>query len=435
MKMTPRRAALEVLMRVEADGSYMNLALAAALQKGGFEEEQRAFVSALVRGVLENRLAIDYALGTFSRTPLKKMDPDVRNILRLGVCQLGFLDGVSNYAAVNESVTLAKSPHTRGFVNGVLRAVGRTLEKGSLPLPEEEKDRDAYLEITYSCPKWIIMKWRRDYGEEKTMQILASLKERPRRFARVNTLKTTAQELLNHFGGTAAAEELSENCLRFESLPRLETDEAFRQGFYHMQGLGSQLCCEAVAAQPSDTVLDLCAAPGGKSFTMAEQMQNHGRVLACELHENRLSLIAQGARRLGISIIETKQNDASRPNPSLGEFDRVLCDVPCSGLGVLHAKPEIRFRPQEALEPLPRLQYQILCEGAAHVRHGGTLVYSTCTLSFDENEAVAGRFLAEHSEYEPLDLPKAFHAQGHCLTLFPGEAGAEGFFIARFRRV
>lgn len=433
MKQTPRVAALKVLLRVEQEAGYSNLALASVLGKERFDAAERAFTRALVYGVLENRLAIDYVLTRFSSRLPDKLDPDVRSILRLGVCQLGFLGGVSTYAAVNESVALERRPHLRGYINGVLRAVSRALEKGPLPLPDREKDPEGWLEAAYSCPRALFRAWRKDYGEERMMGILESLHGKTRHYARVNTLRISREGLCALLGLGAQEEPFLPGCVRFDELPPLEECIPFLEGLFHLQGWGSQFCCEALGARPGEQVLDLCAAPGGKSFTIAEEMGNSGGVIACDLHENRLSLIRTGAERLGISIIEARQNDASVSNPGLGLFDRVLCDVPCSGLGVLRSKPEIRYRPVESYAALPPLQLAILREGATHLRQSGTLIYSTCTLSRAENEDVAEHFLSEHGGFEPLSLPGPYGG-GHMATLFPQEDRPEGFFVAGFRR-
>ncbi|MDR3553053.1 MAG: 16S rRNA (cytosine(967)-C(5))-methyltransferase RsmB [Clostridia bacterium] len=434
MVKSSRRSALEILNRIDAGGGYSNLLLDTELSKPGFNKSDKAFITALVYGVLENRLTADYVIARSSRLQLGKIEPRVLNLLRLGVCQILFMDGVEDYAAVSETVELAQGRHIKGFANGILRTVCREKEQGIPAWPDRETDEDGYLETRYSCPRRLIRKWRGEYGAAAAEGILRSLKEKPLHTARVNTLRTTRGALLSILDGMAQESALDDNAIEFERMPELNSLEAWKKGLFHLQGAASQLCCEALGAQPGETVLDLCAAPGGKSFTIAEMMQNRGRLLACELHESRLPLIVRGAERLGITILSTVCNDASLRNPALGMADRVLCDVPCSGLGVIRSKPEIRYRPLEESAALPALQYAILCEGAAHVRAGGTLVYSTCTLSRAENEEIASRFAGENAGFEPLRLPGRLHAPDYQATLLPHVFHTDGFFVAAFRK-
>lgn len=446
---SPRKTALDILLRVDTDGSYSNLALDAALEKARLSGRDASFVTALVYGVTERRLTLDYWITAFARRPVSKIQPVLRNILRLGICQLIFLDKVPGPAAVNESVELAKAAGMRyaaGFVNGVLRAVDRG--RGDLPYPDRLKDEDAYLAVRYSCPKWLIGKWAGEYGREELPGLLESLHTRRPLAGCVNSLKTTPEELLETLAAQGVEARLEPllggagrdagECLVFDRLPDLRGLPAFKDGLFLIQGRASQLCCRAVGPRPGETVLDLCAAPGGKSFHMAFLMGGRGVVRSCEVYESRLQLIEQGARRLGITIVEPCRNDASVHNPALGEADRVLCDVPCSGLGVVSRKPEIRYRDPASLEAFPPLQYAILCEGAAHVREGGLLAYSTCTLSRAENDEVALRFLGEHPDFCPAPLPACMNegqpVNAHTVTLLPHRYGTDGFFIALFER-
>lgn len=431
--MNERRTALEILSRIERDGAFSNLALSAALDGAGLPSQARALTTALVYGVTENRYAIDYYLGRFIKTGVSKIKPRVRNILRLGAQQLLYMDRIPPSAAVNESVKLAVAVgdgYARGFVNAVLRRLAS--QKDTLPLPDRAADPVLYLAVRYSCPVPLVQKWLREYPD-KAEGILQSLRTRLPAAAKVNTLRTTApllRERLVQEGVEARLSQRFDDALELPSLPDIRRLSTFCDGLFHLQGYASQTACRALGAQPGETVLDLCAAPGGKSFTIAERMNNRGRVLACELHEARVGLIAEGANRLGLTCVEPMQNDAAQPNPSLGAVDRVLCDVPCSGLGVIGRKPEIRYRSLADYDALPDLQFRILQEGASHVAPGGTLVYSTCTLSRAENDEVADRFLDEHPEFAPRALP--FREAGPCrMTLFPQD-GTDGFFIASF---
>lgn len=419
-----RRTALKILTNIERSKSYSHLALKESLAKSALSPQDAAFATRLVYGAVEKKITLDYYIRRFSGKGLSGMHPLVLNILRLGVYQLLFMEKVPASAAVNESVKLVRAvgqSYAKGFVNAVLRNAARGGELLALP----EGSSPEALEIRYSCPKELIEKWTADYGQAAATRILEAMETPPPHAARVNTLKMTREALLERLAreGVPAAPGEQENTVLFEKLPDLNKLPAFLKGLFHIQGSVSQLCCFALSPQPGESVLDLCAAPGGKSFTIAEMMDNRGRVVACELYENRLSLVRQGAERLGITIIETAVNDASVHNESLGLFDRVLCDAPCSGFGVMGGKPEIKYKRLDEIKNLPALQIKILNEGAAHVRSGGVLVYSTCTLNKDENESVAARFLTENPDFEPFFK-----------TFFPEPGKTEGFFIARFKR-
>lgn len=438
---TPRGAALSILLRVERDGGYSNLLLDSLLSAGRLEGRDAAFLTVLVYGVLENEICLDYFLSHFAKRSVKDLDPAVRGILRLGAYQLIFLDRVPAAAAVGESVELAKAASKRasGFVNAVLRELARN--KDNLPYPDRERDLKRYLHVRYSCPQWLLTKWMGEYGVENTVGILEGMQSRPAAVLRVNTLKITAPELAARLAGEGVKTspvEILPGALEADRLPDLRKSPAFSEGLFTVQNTASQLCCAAAGAKPGDRVLDMCAAPGGKSFTLAFYMENLGSITSLELYGSRLGLIAEGADRLGIGIITAAQNDASRHNPELEAADVVLCDVPCSGLGVIGRKPEIRYKDPAGFDGLPDLQYSILCEGATHVKPGGTLVYSTCTLSRTENDGVAARFLSEHADFSP-SLPEEIREIAGAgaetfATLFPHVTHSDGFFIAVFKK-
>lgn len=445
-----RRTALKILTNIERSKSYSHLALKEALSGSGLSAEDTAFVSRLVYGTVERKITIDYYIRCLAGRGTAGMHPLVRNVLRLGLYQIFYMDKVPDSAAVNESVRLTAAGgqrYAKGFVNAVLRNAARERDKLSLPAG----DAPDALEIRYSCPRRLIEKWIADYGKEAANLILESMQAPRLHAARVNTLKTTRKELLRCLSNEGVSAEPSEpeNCVVLARLPDLSALPSFKEGLFHIQGAVSQQCCLELSPQPGESVLDLCAAPGGKSFTMAEMMGNRGQIVSCDVYENRLGLIRQGVERLGIRIIETAANDASLHNENLGLFDRVLCDVPCSGFGVMGGKPEIKYKSLDEIKDLPALQYSILKEGASHVRGGGTLLYSTCTLNKDENEAVAGKFLAENSGFELLPiadgewgyknkegLPELMGSGKikFMKTFFPEPGKAEGFFIAGFRK-
>ncbi|AVQ97472.1 16S rRNA (cytosine(967)-C(5))-methyltransferase RsmB [Ethanoligenens harbinense] len=420
---------------MEQDDSYSNLLLDAELEKAALSRRDAALATALVYGVVARRITLDYLLETASGRPVQKMQPVLRAILRLGAYQLCYLDKIPARAAVNEAVQLAKKRHlghASGFVNGVLRGLDR--KRGALPFPSEEADVLRAWEVRYSCPRALIALWRQAYGPERTREILEQLNAVPPLAVRVNTLRTTPDALraeLAEAGIEAAPDASVPDALLLSHSADLRTLPAFTEGCFFVQDIASQMACAALDPQPGETVYDLCAAPGGKSFTLALHMRGQGMVRAFDLHAHRVRLIEEGAGWLGLSgIVQASVRDATGGEP-LPPADRVLCDVPCSGLGVIRRKPEIRYKNPKIFDGLPDLQYHILCDGAANLKPGGVLVYSTCALNPAENEAVVRRFLDGHAGFEPVPFPSA--PAGNA-TLFPQADGTDGFFIAKLLR-
>lgn len=434
-----RQIVLNLLIKMGEQASYSTIVLDNAFREGSLSKQDKAFAAAVFYGVMERRLTLDYCIAAYSSMPMGKLSSVVLQSLRIGMYQLLYMQSVPETAAVNESVKLVKEARqvsAAGFVNAVLRSFIR----GGKSLQIKEQDPLAILSITYSCPLWLVQKWVTEYGMEHTQAILASSVGRPPITVRVNTLRTTATELialLKQEGITAEVHSFLPDCLTLTNTGSIEQTDAYQSGLLHVQDISSQLCCMALAPRQGDIVLDLCSAPGGKAFTLAEMMGNVGRLLAFDLHENRVRMIAQGAKRLGASSIEAQVGDAKSFNAAIPRADRVLCDVPCAGLGVIRRKPEIKYKPAAGLEGLPLVQKQILDNASRYVKPQGLLVYSTCSLSLAENDNVADAFLAAHPEFvgsslEGLSLGN--DARSHKLTLFPNENGGDGFFIAAFRR-
>ncbi len=435
----PRLTVVKMLMKMDSSEAYSNLLLDHVFSESDLSERDKAFAAALFYGVLERRLTLDYIIEKNSKIPFAKLDPAAVVILRTGLYQLLYMDSVPESAAVNESVKLCKKLKcfsAQGFVNGMLRSFIRGGKKISYLGLEPEKR----LSVEYSCPQWLTEKLVREYGTDFAVRALKASVGKPPVYARVNTLKTTTEKLLAELSKhriKAAAYPGLDNCIKLEKSGDIEKCAPFRQGLFHVQDISSQLCCLTLRPVVNETVLDVCAAPGGKSFTLAELMGNNGRLYSMDLHDMRVGLIEDGAARLGIKMITAMQNDASKFNGELPQADRVLCDVPCSGLGVIRRKPEIKFKYAEDFEGLPEIQYQILETSARYVKPGGTLVYSTCTLSRAENDEVAGRFAAAHPEFLPIvqPVPYAGAAGEPMRTYCPDENGGDGFFTASFRRV
>ncbi|MFQ9873370.1 MAG: 16S rRNA (cytosine(967)-C(5))-methyltransferase RsmB [Oscillospiraceae bacterium] len=436
--MTPRQAALRALQHVQQEGAYSTLELDAVLRLAGFSGRDKAFTSTLFYGTLERRLTLDFCISLCANRELDTLDPTVREILRLGAYQLLFLQGVPARAAISESVNLARQSgmgRAAGFINAVLR---RLSQLGDIPYPNREKKPESYLSVRYSCPKWLAKYLCKTYGEALAEEILSSFLGAPPVYLRVNSQKTTPQKLIRllELQGLDAAETPVPGALRLEHTAALTQSPLFAEGLFHVQDLSSQLCALALGAQKGMRVLDVCAAPGGKSFTIAQMMEDTGEVCSCDLHEHRVQLIRQGARRLSLSCIVPMVRDAREPWER--QFDRVLCDVPCSGLGVVRRKPEIKYQSRQACQELPALQLSILQNAAGAVKPGGVLVYSTCTLCKEENEGVVGEFLQKNKEFEIEKLPKILYDYGigsSWVTMLPNSQGPDGFFVCRMKKI
>ena len=434
---TARQIAVEALGKVNGSKGYSNIVIDKALEQSGLDLRNAAFATALFYGVLERMLTLDHCIAGFSKTPVEKLTPQVREILRVSLYQILYMDSVPDSAAVNEAVNLTRvfrKESAGGFVNGVLRAFLRSGKR----VPRMAGSRADQLSVQYSCPAWLVQLWLDSYGEENTEGILKTSLGRPPVYIRANTLKTTADALssrLEEEGAVVRRDEMEENCLRVSGTGDVTALPAFQEGLFHVQDKSSQLCVKALDARPGMRVLDICAAPGGKSFTAAQWMHGEGELLAMDLYRARAALVAEGAQRLGICCIAAKEGDASRYNSKLGLFDRVLCDAPCSGLGIIRRKPEIKYKNPEELGEIPQLQYNILSNSANYVKKGGILLYSTCTLNPGENEGVVERFLAEHRDFAPCRLPQSLGSSGHTVTLFPHQGDTDGFFISTMERV
>ena len=439
-----REAALRALLRVDTEGAYSNLALDHLLSGLSIDARDRSLATTIFYGVLERRITLDYVIGHFSSIPLSKISPVALELLRIGIYQILYLDKIPASAAVNESVNLAKTcgaKRASGFINAVLRNFVRSGGKQPPFGPEIAPLRR--LSVEYSCPEWIIALWEKAYGKRTARLLLQSMAQKPDLFARVNNTLVSEEQLIERLcGERLEAEPVAwpECAVHLKAGTELADSACYREGLFHIQDLSSQILCAFIDPQPGETVADVCAAPGGKAFTLAERMKNQGRVLAFDKYPQKAALIQEGARRLSLSCISAGVRDAADPKENLESADRVLCDVPCSGLGVLRRKPEIRFKSPGPIDSLPDLQYLILCKSSELVRKGGMLYYSTCTLNPAENRAVADRFLDEHAEFapQPLPLPETFRREveepENQMTFLPYLHGTDGFFAASFRR-
>ena len=420
--MNERASAYKVLLKIIKNSSYSNIALDSEL-KDYSESKDGALVTKLVYGTLERQITIDYVLSLYLKQPVEKTKPEILVALRLGVYQLLFTDKIPSFAAVNESVNIIKKSKF-SYASGLVNSVLRKISENGFEYPKTD-DKVFDLSIRYSCPKALVKHFLDNYGEENAEDILSSSIGAAPVTIRVNTLKTDADTLVETLEKEGVkAEKTGDNTITVSG-NSIESLKSFKDGLFHVQDFSSQLCCEMLGAKKGETVIDVCASPGGKSFTIAEIMKNDGKLISCDLYEHRVNLIKDGANRLGINIINTYVNDASVFNNSFPVADRVICDVPCSGLGVIRRKKEIRFKDPCEFDNLCDMQYNILTVSSGYVRKGGTLVYSTCTLNPKENEDNCNRFLKEHSD---------FSLDGEYINIFPRMYNSDGFFIARFIR-
>ena len=449
-----RLLCVRTLIRSIRAKSYSNLALTNALMDAdGISPQDGALCRKIFRGTLERLMTLDACIAAHSKRPPEKLDPEVLCVLRCGMYELLYLHTPES-AAVNlwtEAVKKLKKSSASGMVNAVLRGFLRGGRQ--IPVPE---DALAAMTVQYSVPAPLLKALMQDYDAETVTAFLADAMDAPPIYLRRNPLRASAEQ----FAGMIAAEPVPGIPFAYQIKRRGETAEVptvidgqetvpldpWRSGLIseakamgsamHVQDLASQLCCLALDPQPGETVLDVCAAPGGKTFSIAELMQNQGHVYAYDLHEKRVGLIRQGAEKLGLTCIKAQTGDARKTDKP--QADRILCDVPCSGYGVIRRKPEIRYKSLAEAADLPEIQYAILEASAKALKPGGVLVYSTCTVLKRENEEVVRRFLAAHPEFSTekpwQEFPALAEYGQEMTTLFPQMLGSDGFFIAKMRK-
>jgi len=436
--MGARETALNALIACRKEGAWSNGVLKEYVHRDRLDSRDAALAARLCYGVLQNRNKLDFYLKQLLTGKIRDLHPVVHDILHLGLYQIYEMDKIPESAAVNESVDLAKKYSKKqrfapGLVNGVLRNAVKT--KGQLKEP-------ASLEDKYSHP-WELIKLLRDYvGKDRIETMLRANNEAPSTTVQVNTLKVTAEELQQKLGGegvTARPHDWMTDCLVLSGTGDLEKLESFREGLFYVQDPAAKLsvlCAEL--PKESIRILDCCSAPGGKSFAAAMATEGKAEITSCDVHEHKVGLIQKGAQRLGIENLSARLQDATGYVPEWDSyFDALICDVPCSGYGIIRKKPDIRYKNPADMAGLPELQLQILKNQARYVKPGGVLIYSTCTLVRAENEGVVEAFLKDNDDYtlEPLPLPDVFPKnESGMLALVPGQYDTDGFFIARLRR-
>ena len=433
-----RSIAYKILLDAMKRSTYSNIALDRELSRAELSSADKALCSVIVLGVTERALTLDAIIDALASRP-DDIEADARALLRMGIYQLHFLDRIPDHAAVNETVSLAPR-RIRGFVNAMLRSYLRASENGGIEalFPKIEDEPYRYLSLKHSFPKDMCRRFCEIYGFERTNRIFEAFNRAPDMTLRVNTLKISREdyaELLFECGIEYEVSKRLPDAVKvkgtaFSSLPGAD------EGYFFVQDEASQACVEALGAEKGETVVDTCSCPGSKSFGSAIRMNNEGKIFSFDLHKSKLSLIEKGAERLGIDIINVGERDGRKPDEALfGCADRVLCDVPCSGLGVIAKKPEIRYKDISEFARLPEIQYGILSASVNYLKVGGILVYSTCTVLPEENGENIKRFLSEHKNFEAVDFEVCGKkSEGGMLSLSPDTDGTDGFFIAKLRR-
>ena len=433
-----RECALCVLVACRRSGAWADASLKAQLGKASLKPQDAALCSRIVYGVMQNELLLDYYLSAYCTQKLDHLQPPLADILRIGAYQILFLDKVPDHAAVSESVELCRT-NGRAAASGLVNAVLRKVAQNKAHPPALPQDTLSRLSIAYSHPKWLVEKLSALLGDAEAEQFLRIDNEASPITAQVNPLKSDGAALVRELSGEgieARAHAWVPGCFELSGTGDLTTLAAFYQGRFTVQDAAAKLVTYAAGFEKGQDVLDVCAAPGGKSFAAAFAMENEGHILSCDLHENKLKRIREGAQRLGITCIETACADGRIFREEwAGRFDTVICDVPCSGLGIIRKKPDIRYKDARELKALPEIQRAILENSARYVRPGGVLVYSTCTVLPEENENLTDAFLSSHPEfiYEEFSLPNGEAAPGY-LTLWPQRSGTDGFYLSRMRR-
>ncbi len=404
-----RKTAFELLYGILKEGAYSNLALDKSL--AGLDEKDRAFVSALVYGVIERKLTLEYLI---NRHLSSKAKPKVMILLYMGAYQLYFTDKIPAPVAIHTTVELAGETGL-GYYKKLINAVLRNLDSNRVDIESLED-----WSIRFSCPTPLVQMWKKAYGEENTLAILKTINGRPPVFAVPNVNVLDAEELQYELLNEGIQCDVNGDIVEILSGIDISNCKTFQNGLFHIEDMSSYRCAMALDAKPGDVVLDICAAPGGKAFTIAECMHDKGIAYAFDLHEHRVKLIESGAQRLGITNLKAAVNDATVFNQDMPVADKILCDVPCSGFGIMRRKPEIRYKDLDSIKELFDIQYTILSVSSRYLKLGGRMVYSTCTLNKKENEKIVQRFLEEHTDFTLVEEK----------TVFPAPHGGDGFYYA-----
>lgn len=440
--MNAREIAYKVLLDIEKNKNYSNMAINKHFKDVKLSNQDRGLATEIIYGVIENKYYIDYMIDKLSKVKTNKMEIYVKTLLRMGIYQIMFLNSISDYAAVNEIVNLAKKKNSKvsGFINGILRNVIRQKETiGSIKV----KDDIDYLAIKYSYDKWMIRNWMIHFGREFTEELLEANSQRPSIYLRTNTLKITRDELIEKLEKQnikASKVNVVDEAIKVENLKDIENNSLYKEGLFTVQDISSMLVGKVMNPKENSFVLDVCSAPGGKTTHMATLMNNTGQVVSRDIYEHKLKLIKASCKRLNLTNVDVEEYDAMKMDKdSIGKFDYVLADVPCSGLGIIRRKPEIKYKEKEEFRDLPPIQKKILENASKYVKKGGTLIYSTCTIQDSENIDVINEFLQKNKNFElaPIDevnVDLDNQEKGY-MKIYPNVHEIDGFFISKLIRV
>ena len=437
--MTPRELTVTLLDEYELDGKYVNLSLSSH-RLDSLSREDRALVTALLYTTVEHKLTYDYYISSLAKRRCEDIEIHTLNILRLGCAQIVDMDRIADHVAVNETVKMGRNKGERGFINGVLRSLIRLRDTDGLPMPERRRNPARYLSVKYSYPSGIVRHFITVFGEDGAEEILHTYNTEKYTDLTVNLVKTDRAaylDMLAAAGITPTPSALSRLSVRLDGTYNPTLLPGFSDGLFFVQDASCAASAEVLDPSGGDAILDLCACPGGKTFAAAILSGDTASITSLDLHESKLSLITDGSDRLGFTSIRVMQNDATAPRVEFfDKFDRIICDVPCSGLGVLGKKADLRYNAEAAMDHLPELQYGILTTAAKYLKVGGTLVYSTCTLNPRENGDNVTRFLNENPNFRAVDFTVGgISSTDGMLTLLPHVHHTDGFFIAKLTRL
>lgn len=440
--MNAREIALKVLYDIEKNNNYSNIAINKHFREVKMTDQDRGLATELIYGVVENKYYLDYIINKLSKIKAKKLSTYVKILLRMGIYQIVFLDSISEHAAVNETVNLAKKydKKSSGFINAILRNVIRNKED---VISVDDNDTIMYLATKFSYNPWIIKNWINNFGKEFTEDLLEANNEKSSLYIRTNTIKITKDELikkLEEMNIKCSEVPMIDEAIKVENLKNIENNKLFKDGLFTVQDISSMMVGKVINPKENSLVMDVCSAPGGKSTHLATLMNNTGKVVARDIFEHKLKLINSTVDRLGLTNVEVEISDASKVDEDcINKFDYVLTDVPCSGLGIIRRKPEIKYKEKAELKDLPIIQKTILENASKYVKTGGILVYSTCTIQDNENINVVEAFLEENDDFElvPIDEVKVDleNQEKGYLKIYPNIHGMDGFFIAKFKKV
>lgn len=440
--MKAREIAYKVLLDIEKNKNYSNMAINKHFKDVKISNQDRGLATEIIYGVIENKYYIDYMIDKLSKVKTNKMEIYVKTLLRMGIYQIMFLNSISDYAAVNETVNLAKKKNSKvsGFINGILRNVIRQKEEIGKVKTKDDVD---YLAIKYSYDKWMIRNWMIHFGKEFTEELLEANNERPNIYLRTNTLKITRDELIKKLEKqNIKAEKVNvvEEAIKVEHLKDIENNSLYKEGLFTVQDVSSMLVGKVMNPKENSLVLDVCSAPGGKTTHMATLMNNTGQVVSRDIYDHKLKLIKAASKRLGLTNVDVEEFDGMKlDRESIGKFDYVLADVPCSGLGIIRRKPEIKYKEKEEFRQLPPIQKKILENASKYVKVGGTLIYSTCTIQDSENIDVVNEFLQKNKNFELVPIKEVNvdleNQEKGYMKIYPNVHNMDGFFISKLIRV